>query len=118
MAILVCPRAHVSPLVATRRPERIVSLLDPGSVFPYSGPAYTDKHLCLSFHDVQVATSDEDTPTLEQVEQLIAFVAAWDRRLPILIHCRAGVGRSTAAAFITACVHNPDRRGHPVRAAL
>lgn len=108
MAILVCPLAQVSNLIAARAPERIVSLLDPESTFPYSGPAYTNKHLRLSFHDVDVATSGEDAPRPEQVAQLLAFVTAWDRRFPILIHCRAGIGRSTAAAFITACLHNPS----------
>lgn len=108
MAILVCPLAQVSNLLATRAPERIVSLLDPDSVFPDGGPAYADRHLRLTFHDVDVATSEEDAPTVRHVEQLLAFVSAWDRRHPILIHCRAGIGRSTAAAFITACLHNPN----------
>jgi len=26
---------------------------------------------------------------------------------PLLIHCRAGIGRSTATAFIAACLFNP-----------
>src|SRR4029079_3097901 len=32
----------------------------------------------------------------------------WDRRAPLLIHCWAGISRSTAAAFITLCALNPD----------
>ena len=31
------------------------------------------------------------------------FVREWDRREPLLIHCYAGVSRSTAAAFIALC---------------
>ena len=37
----------------------------------------------------------------------LAFLTAWDRRDPIIIHCRAGIGRSTATAFIAACLKNP-----------
>jgi predicted protein tyrosine phosphatase len=39
---------------------------------------------------------------------LLAFLGRWQRASPLLIHCRAGIGRSTAAAFIAACVHSPN----------
>ena len=32
----------------------------------------------------------------------------WDRKAPLLIHCWAGISRSTAAAFITLCALNPE----------
>jgi predicted protein tyrosine phosphatase len=41
------------------------------------------------------------------VQRLIDFVQAWDRAEPILIHCFAGVSRSTAGAYIAACALNP-----------
>jgi predicted protein tyrosine phosphatase len=39
---------------------------------------------------------------------LLVFLGRWQRSAPLLIHCRAGIGRSTAAAFIAACVHKPN----------
>ena len=43
---------------------------------------------------------------------LIDFVQRWDRRAPLVMHCYAGISRSTAGAFITACALNPrPRRG-------
>ncbi len=108
MTILVCPLSEVRGLVAERAPERIVSLLDPDFPSPYVGPEYAGRHLRLSFHDVEVATWDEEIPTLADVRELLAFVRGWTRAAPLLIHCRAGVGRSTAAAFVTACALNPQ----------
>ena len=35
--------------------------------------------------------------------------SGWDRRAPLVIHCYAGVSRSTASAFATACALNPKR---------
>jgi predicted protein tyrosine phosphatase len=39
--------------------------------------------------------------------QFLDFVAAWDGRGPMVIHCWAGISRSTAAAFIGLCALNP-----------
>ena len=41
--------------------------------------------------------------------KLIAFVQRWNRARPIVIHCYAGISRSTAGAFIGACALNPQR---------
>ena len=37
------------------------------------------------------------------------LVQRWDRRAPLVMHCYAGISRSTAGAFITACALNPGR---------
>lgn len=118
MTILVCPLSKVATLVAARAPERIVSLLDPDFTFPEAGPAYAGKHLRLRFHDGHVATPGQVLPAVEHVDELLAFVGKWDRSAPILIHCRAGIGRSTATAFITACLHNPHADEHEIALAL
>jgi predicted protein tyrosine phosphatase len=115
MTIIVCPLSKVAGLVATRAPERIVSLLDPDAAFPETGPG---KHLRLRFHDTHVQGPDQVLPGAQHVAELLAFVGQWDRRAPILIHCRAGIGRSTATAFITACLHNPHADEHEIALAL
>jgi predicted protein tyrosine phosphatase len=105
-------------LIDARAPERIVSLADPGHGFPDAGPDYVGRHLCLSFHDATV-TGDEDTPpTAEHAATLVSFLAAWTRRAPLLVHCRAGIGRSTATAFIAACLHNPNTDEHAIACGL
>jgi predicted protein tyrosine phosphatase len=107
MTIIVCPLSKVTEIVAMRAPERVVSVLDPDFVFPELGDAYRDRHLRLRFHDIHVPTDGQVLPSQRHARALIGFLGAWDRSAPILIHCRAGVGRSTATAFITACLHNP-----------
>ncbi len=34
---------------------------------------------------------------------LLEFLRQWERRRPLVIHCYAGVSRSTAAAFVALC---------------
>ncbi len=108
MSILVSPLSDVRELVLARDPTRIVSLLDPGFSFPEFGAHYAGRHLRLRFHDIHLHTDGQDMPSATQVVELLSFLDAWDREGPILFHCRAGIGRSPAAAFIAACFLNPD----------
>ena len=57
-------------------------------------------------------------PAAEHVADLLVFLTQWERRGPLLIHCRAGIDRSPATAFIAACLHNPDADEHEIAAAL
>ena len=47
-------------------------------------------------------------PCETHVADLVRFAREWDRQAPLLIHCWAGISRSTAAAFISLCALNPD----------
>lgn len=116
--ILVCPLSRVEEMVALERPERVVSLLDPEWAFPELGSAYVDRHLRLAFHDVHDPEPGMVVPSVEHVRELLRFVAAWDRARPILIHCRAGIGRSTAAAYVVACNASPGADELEIAAAL
>ena len=118
MTILVSPLSKVMEIIANRAPERIVSLLDPGFTFPESGSAYVGRHLRLRLHDVHVPTEGQVMPTAKQVDDLLAFLALWKHTAPLLIHCRAGIGRSTATAFIAACLHNPQTNERKIVDAL
>jgi len=99
-------------------PERIISLLDPNYAFPETGPAYFNRHLQLCFSDIHVSTQGHVLPTAKHMDDLLAFISLWSRKAPLLIHCRAGIGRSTATAFITACFHNPNTDELEIASAL
>jgi predicted protein tyrosine phosphatase len=51
-------------------------------------------------------------PCESHVCDLIRFAREWDRQAPLLIHCWAGISRSTAAAFISLCALNPAGTEH------
>ena len=108
MTILVSPLSRVPEVIAERKPARVISLLDPTMAFPETGPAYIDKHLRVEVHDIVEAQEGWLHPTEAHIDELLKFIAAWDEKGPILIHCYAGISRSTATAFVTACLHNPD----------
>jgi predicted protein tyrosine phosphatase len=66
-----------------------------------------DRHLKLDMHDIAMAQPGYAHPSSEHVVELLNFVENWDRQAPMLIHCFAGLSRSTAAAFIVLCAMNP-----------
>ena len=67
-----------------------------------------DDHLIRLFHDIAYPIDDFIAPSEADVTAVIAFARRWDRKAPLLIHCFAGISRSTAAAYITACALHPE----------
>ncbi|HEV8599614.1 MAG TPA: hypothetical protein VGQ69_09665 [Gemmatimonadales bacterium] len=118
MTILVCPLSKVGEQISAHRPGCVISLLDPAGGFPELGPQYLDRHLRLGFHDILSPAENLVMPAAEHVAELLRFLEAWDRGDPLLVHCRAGISRSPAAAFIAACFLNPEIRENEIALAL
>ena len=107
--LLVGPLGEAAQLCAAHRPSHLVSWLSPPAVPPSIDPALAPEHrLHLSSHDVSEPTPGLTAPDLAQVEALLAFARSWNRQRPLLVHCWAGVSRSTAAAYAIACQARPD----------
>jgi predicted protein tyrosine phosphatase len=66
-------------------------------------------HLKVAMDDITVATDGFVAPSAAHVEQMLDFVRRWSRDAPMVIHCYAGISRSTATAFAAACLVNPQR---------
>ena len=107
MDILVSSLSAAPRLMQERRPSRVLSLLDPLTKFPDASAHGIDAHLRISIHDIADPEHGCILADAAHMGEIVRFVSDWDRTAPILIHCWAGVSRSTASAFITACVHHP-----------
>lgn len=118
MNIVVCPLSLAPQTAQIRKPARIVSLLDPLSRFPSIEGYGADRHLCVEVHDINFEEEGLDACCDKRMTRILDFVSAWDRETPILIHCYAGISRSTATAFITACAHNPGADEFEIAQAL
>jgi predicted protein tyrosine phosphatase len=57
-------------------------------------------------------------PDEDHVADLLAFVRDWDRQAPLVVHCFAGISRSTASAFASVCALNPQRNEASIAQAL
>jgi predicted protein tyrosine phosphatase len=118
------PRLHVCSLsligeVVTRTGARsLVSLLSPGTEVERPIDIKPERHLYLAMSDIVAPMPGQVMPDTSHLEDLLAFIDGWDRTEPMLIHCFAGVSRSTAAAFIGACALAPDRDEFAIARAL
>ncbi len=118
MSILVCPLSHVPNLARARNPSHVVSLLDPGTPFPDLAGYGVGRHLRMPIHDIELEMTGFNALCARRMRTILDFVSAWDREQPILVHCYAGISRSTATAYITACAHNPGRDEEEIALAL
>ena len=84
-----------------------MSLLGPDTPHRRFEGIHHAQHLQLTFHDICEPIEGLRHPEPEDAERLVDFLHGWDARDPLLIHCWAGISRSTAAAFTALCLRRP-----------
>jgi predicted protein tyrosine phosphatase len=116
--IHVCSLARLHGTVADTGARHIVTLLR--ILDRVQRPACVEEanHLILGMDDIVEPMDGYTHPGEEHVASLIEFAQRWDRRAPMVIHCYAGISRSTAGAFVTACVLNPHRSEAKIAQAI
>lgn len=109
MMIHVCSLAKVDETVARTGAERLLSLLAAGTEVVRPASIVPENHLHLVMHDIAVAQEGMTMPGEEHVRNLLGFARQWDRVKPMVVHCYAGISRSTASAYIIAAALSPKR---------
>jgi len=107
--IHVCSLARLYATVEETRARHIVTLLR--LIDRVQRPAHIleQNHLVLAVDDIVDEQAGYTAPAEDHVSRLIAFAKGWDRAAPMVVHCFAGISRSSAAAFTAACALNPER---------
>ena len=105
--IHVCPLRAVPSVVAGCEAAHLVSCLKDELPVETLEAIAPGNRMRLHIDDIAQPMEGMVAPDAGHVAQLLDFAAAWDRRGPMVIHCWAGISRSTAAAFIVLCALNP-----------
>jgi predicted protein tyrosine phosphatase len=112
-AIIVCSLADIATVAAREKPAAMATLINAHT--PVSRPAeiHEDRHLLLHFNDIPAEVPGLTAPARGHVERFLAFVDEWstgaDSHAPLLVHCYAGISRSTAGAYIATLAMEPER---------
>ncbi|MTH96171.1 tyrosine phosphatase family protein [Roseibium sp. RKSG952] len=107
--LYVCSLSRLQETVDKTRASHLVTLISGETEVARPERISPDRHLFLEFNDIVTPVEGMTAPGEEHVVRLIRFAGGWDRQSPMVIHCWAGISRSTAGAYITACYLNPDR---------
>ncbi len=118
MRIWISSLRDVHDAHAQAKPAHVVSLLSPGSDFPAFDGYGHDRHMRVEINDILEDMENRPAPGEHHVETVIAFLKDWQPDDALLVHCWAGMSRSTATAMIAACLHNPDADEAEIGAAL
>jgi predicted protein tyrosine phosphatase len=114
----VCPLALIGDTVAKTGARSLITLLSPGTEVERPAGIRPERHLYLAVSDIVEPMAGQVLPDATHLEDLLGFVDAWDRAEPMVIHCFAGVSRSTAAAYIAACALEPGRDEFAIARAI
>lgn len=107
-AIHVCSLSRLAATVDRTGASHVATLINAGTPVVRPARIAETNHLFLGFNDITAPMEGMTPPGEEHVRKLIAFVEAWDRTDPMVIHCWAGISRSTAGAFIAMCALHPE----------
>ncbi len=82
------------------RPEYLVSIIQP-EFQPETPPEIeVVKHHRVAVHDISEPAFGSIHTQDEHIQDLIGFLLAWPAQESLLVHCYAGISRSTAVALI------------------
>ena len=109
LMIHVCSLARLHATVDETGARHIVTLLRLTDRVERPSHIAPENHLVLAVDDIAMPMDGYTAPAQEHVERLIDFVGTWDRAAPMVVHCFAGISRSTAGAYVAACALNPQR---------
>ena len=106
--IHVCSLARLHETVRQTGALHIVSLLKDTDRVERPNHIRESNHLVLGMDDITSPMDGYVIPCEEHVGRLISFVRGWDRARPLVMHCYAGISRSTAGAYVAACALNTE----------
>jgi predicted protein tyrosine phosphatase len=107
-SIHVCPLSAVPSVVAGSNASHLVTCLQDEIVVETPALIKPELHVRLHVDDISQPIPGYVAPDERHVTRLIDFALAWGGQGPMVIHCYAGISRSTAAALISLSALNPD----------
>jgi predicted protein tyrosine phosphatase len=116
--IYVCSLTRLHRTVEETGARHVVTLLGNETTVLRPDGIAPENHLWLRMHDIAFPLDGHVEPADAHVGELLRFVRGWDRAAPMVVHCYAGISRSTASAFVAVCALNPQRSETAIAEAL
>ncbi len=121
--LVVCSLAAVSEMVAATKASALISVLHPELIPDTPKTIAPDQHFKLAIDDIEAPHEGLQHAELKHIDALCQFADTWHAKTTnhetssdltcdtsqgsLIVHCYAGISRSTAAAFVVLCALNP-----------
>jgi predicted protein tyrosine phosphatase len=105
MKIFVCERSAVARKTSQVGATHVLSLLDPGKK-PFLHPKTNRQNWLLLHFEDNIDEHEPNSPTREHVSQILEWGSTLPKDAVVLVHCEAGISRSTAAALALLVQHH------------
>lgn len=112
--IHVCSLADLHPTVKDTGASHVLTIMANVAQVQRPASVLEANHLRVQVDDITEPMDGFVAPNESHIAQVLDFARSWDRKAPLVIHCYAGISRSTASAFAAACLLNPDRDEHDI----
>jgi len=99
--LLISSYAAIADTIRRHRPSHMLTLMDEDVETPPAIPP--ERHFRIRVNDIVEPAEGAIAPALGHIEDILIFARTWTREAPFLVHCWAGISRSTAAAYILLC---------------
>jgi predicted protein tyrosine phosphatase len=106
--IHVCPLSAVPDVVAGCNASHLITCLQDEITVETPALIRPELHVRLHVDDINQPLPGHVAPNVEHIDKLLEFALAWGGQGPMVIHCWAGISRSTAAALISLAALNPE----------
>lgn len=106
--IVVCPLSKIQHTATSTGAKRMLTVINAGTPVERPQEIAEADHLFLGFNDIALPMEGMTLPGEEHVRAILDFAREWDRQEPMIVHCFAGISRSTASAYMIALALNPE----------
>lgn len=100
MTIYVSNLADLESHARAVRPDRLISIIQPEFQPPTPTAVSPEHHLRVPVHDIAAPVPGSVLPERHHVEAIVRFLDDWRAGDPLMVHCLAGVSRSSATALL------------------